>query len=37
MPDVLKAYVRVVDRFNRGVGRVTMYLIFVMMGILLWS
>ncbi|WP_052638779.1 TRAP transporter small permease subunit [Pseudorhizobium banfieldiae] len=37
MPDVLKTYVRVVDRFNRGVGRVTMYLIFVMMGILLWS
>ncbi|WP_281976829.1 TRAP transporter small permease subunit [Pseudorhizobium flavum] len=37
MPDVLRTYVRVVDRFNRGVGRVTMYLIFVMMGILLWS
>ena len=37
MPDVLKTYVRVVDRFNRGVGRVTLYLIFVMMGILLWS
>lgn len=37
MPDVLKTYVRIVDRFNRGVGRVTMYLIFVMMGILLWS
>ncbi|MCF6368191.1 TRAP transporter small permease subunit [Rhizobium halophilum] len=37
MPNVLKTYVRVVDRFNRGVGRVTMYLIFVMMGILLWS
>ncbi|MGW9232744.1 TRAP transporter small permease subunit [Pseudorhizobium sp. NPDC055634] len=37
MPDALKTYVRVVDRFNRGVGRVTMYLIFVMMGILLWS
>nr|CAD6411552.1 C4-dicarboxylate ABC transporter permease [Rhizobium sp. Q54] len=37
MPDVLKTYVRVVDRFNRGVGRITMYLIFVMMGILLWS
>nr|CAD6602851.1 C4-dicarboxylate ABC transporter permease [Rhizobium sp. Khangiran2] len=37
MPDVLKTYVRIVDRFNRGIGRVTMYLIFVMMGILLWS
>ncbi len=37
MPEALKTYVRAVDRFNRGVGRVTMYLIFVMMGILLWS
>jgi len=37
MPEALKTYVNVVDRFNRGVGRVTMYLIFVMMGILLWS
>jgi TRAP-type mannitol/chloroaromatic compound transport system permease small subunit len=37
MPEALKTYVRTVDRFNRSVGRVTMYLIFVMMGILLWS
>lgn len=37
MPVAIKAYVRYVDAFNRGVGRITMYLIFVMMAILLWS
>ncbi|MDI7863743.1 TRAP transporter small permease subunit [Rhizobiaceae bacterium n13] len=37
MPEWIKTYVRVVDAFNRRVGRATMYLIFVMMGILLWS
>lgn len=37
MPAAIKLFVRYVDAFNRGVGRVTMYLIFVMMGILLWS
>ncbi|MBD3680002.1 MAG: TRAP transporter small permease subunit [Rhodobacteraceae bacterium] len=31
------AYVRWVDRMNRAIGRVVMYGIFVMMGILLWS
>lgn len=31
------AYVRAVDAFNRKVGRFAMYLIFVLMGILLWS
>ncbi len=30
-------YVRLVDAFNRRVGRVVMYGIFAMMGILLWS
>ena len=30
-------YVAVVDRMNRWIGRVVMYGIFVMMGILLWS
>lgn len=34
---VLQAYVRIVDRMNRWIGRVVMYGIFVMMGILLWS
>ncbi|MDJ1008382.1 MAG: TRAP transporter small permease subunit [Paracoccaceae bacterium] len=33
----LRAYIRVVDGFNYRVGRVVMYGIFVMMGILLWS
>ena len=30
-------YVRVTDRLNRWIGRIVMYGIFVMMGILLWS
>ncbi|MDP5216531.1 TRAP transporter small permease subunit [Ruegeria sp. 2205SS24-7] len=33
----LRQYVRVIDRLNRWIGRVVMYGIFVMMGILLWS
>ncbi len=33
----LKAYLRVVDAVNYRIGRVVMYGIFVMMGILLWS
>ena len=33
----MKAYVRLVDRFNRILGRIVMYGIFVMMAILLWS
>ncbi len=37
MPEYLKTYVRMIDGFNRRVGRVTMYLIFAMMGILLYS
>lgn len=37
MPPAIKAYVRYVEAFNRGVGRITMYLILVMMAILLWS
>ncbi|GAA0775881.1 TRAP transporter small permease subunit [Roseibium denhamense] len=32
-----RAYVRVVDGFNRGLGRIIMWGIFVMAGILLWS
>jgi TRAP-type mannitol/chloroaromatic compound transport system permease small subunit len=31
------AYIRIVDRINLRLGRLTMYGIFVMMGILLWS
>lgn len=37
MPKVIKAYVRYVDITNRIVGRFTMYMIFAMMGILLFS
>jgi len=37
VPKAIRAYVRFVDRINRFVGRFTMYLIFVMMGILLYS
>ncbi|MCU9839683.1 TRAP transporter small permease subunit [Ruegeria sp. WL0004] len=35
--NALRAYVRTVDRMNRRIGRVVMYGIFAMMGILLWS
>lgn len=37
MPEVIKAYVRYVDITNRIVGRFAMYLIFAMMGVLLFS
>jgi TRAP-type mannitol/chloroaromatic compound transport system permease small subunit len=37
MSRVLKAYVGLIDPFNRMIGRIVMYGIFVMMGILLWS
>ena len=37
MPRALIAYVRVVDAVNYRIGRVAMYLLFVLMGILLWS
>jgi len=33
----LRGFVRVVDGFNYGIGRVAMFGIFVIMGILLWS
>ena len=33
----LQAYVGVIDPFNRMIGRIVMYGIFVMMGILIWS
>ncbi len=37
MHNAIRAYVRVVDRMNRLVGRATMYLIFVMLAVLLYS
>lgn len=37
MIDALRAYVAVIDRCNRVLGRIVMFGIFVLMGILLWS
>lgn len=37
MPRFIVAYVRFVDRLNYRIGRASMYLLYVMMGILLWS
>jgi len=37
MPKIAKYYVRIVDRFNYLIGRVMMYSLFFMLGILLWS
>jgi len=37
MPEAVKIYVRYVEAVNRVVGRLAMYLIFAMMGILLYS
>jgi TRAP-type mannitol/chloroaromatic compound transport system permease small subunit len=37
MPEVVKTYVRYVDAVNRVVGRFAMYMIFAMMGLLLYS
>jgi TRAP-type mannitol/chloroaromatic compound transport system permease small subunit len=37
MPGFLLGYMRTVDRLNYGVGRFAMYLLYVLMGILLWS
>ena len=37
MTSLLKTYVSIIDPMNRTIGRIVMYGIFVMMGILLWS
>lgn len=37
MPRAARAFVRLVDRLNYGVGRFAMYLLFVLMAILMWS
>nr|WP_163502221.1 TRAP transporter small permease subunit [Halomonas socia] len=37
MPTTISAYVRWVERLNRGVGRLVMYMIFLMMGLLLYA
>ncbi|MAU53578.1 MAG: C4-dicarboxylate ABC transporter [Roseovarius sp.] len=37
MRDLMRGYIRRIDRMNRFIGRIAMYLIFVLMGVLLWS
>jgi len=37
MSQIAKRYVSIVDRVNYRIGRIMMYFIFVMIGILLWS
>ncbi len=37
MPKVIRNFVRIVDAINYRLGRVVMYGVFVMVGILLWS
>lgn len=37
MPNFIKTYVHIVERVNYRVGRVAMYILLVMAGILLWS
>lgn len=37
MPEILRRYVRFTERLNHAIGRLAMYLIFVLIGILLWS
>jgi TRAP-type mannitol/chloroaromatic compound transport system permease small subunit len=37
MPRLAIAFVRLVDKTNHGVGRLAMYLLFVLMGVLMWS
>lgn len=37
MPKFILRYVRAVDAMNRFIGRAAMYLIFVLVGVLLWS
>jgi TRAP-type mannitol/chloroaromatic compound transport system permease small subunit len=34
---VIKGYVRAIDAMNRFIGRIAMYLIFALVGVLLWS
>ncbi|WP_405109859.1 TRAP transporter small permease subunit [Phaeobacter sp. BS52] len=37
MPRAIKSYVHAIDAMNRLIGRFAMYLIFVLVGVLLWS
>ena len=37
MPSFIVAYVKYIDAFNRRVGRLMMYGIFLIVGVLMWS
>lgn len=37
MPKVVRGYIRTIDRLNRFIGRIAMYLIFALVGVLVWS
>ena len=37
MRSAMRGYIRAIDRMNRFIGRIAMYLVFVLMGVLLWS
>ncbi|MEI4260644.1 TRAP transporter small permease subunit [Roseovarius sp. D0-M9] len=37
MPSIIRGYVRGIDAMNRFIGRITMYLIFALIGVLMWS
>jgi len=37
MAGLMRAYVQAIDAINRTIGRFAMYLIFLLMGVLLWS
>jgi TRAP-type mannitol/chloroaromatic compound transport system permease small subunit len=37
VPTIIKRYVRFVDAMNYRIGRIAMYMVFVLIGILLWS
>ena len=37
MPSVITRYIQVIDTMNRFIGRIAMYLIFALIGVLLWS
>jgi TRAP-type mannitol/chloroaromatic compound transport system permease small subunit len=37
MPEILVAYVRAVEAFNRRIGRIAMYLLFALMGVMLFG
>ena len=37
MPELVLTYIRWIDALNRFIGRIAMYLIFALVGVLLWS